>query len=144
VIQIVASTHIYKPVKRVFDFISTPENDFQWQYGTVATVHISKDVVGLGACFQSVANFMGHRVKSTYEITEYEPNSKYGFKSLSGPLNSFTSYAFNIAKGYTEVELFMQANMVNLIEFNENIIEKKMKKQFKENLAMLKSILEAG
>ena len=26
---------IYKPVGLVFDFMSTPENNFQWQYGTL-------------------------------------------------------------------------------------------------------------
>ena len=87
---------------------------------------------------------MGHRIKSTFEVTEYEPNKKYGFKSLSGPLQTYTSYTFDIAKGYTQVSLMTQANVVNLLELNENIIEKKLKKQLKENLAMLKSILETG
>jgi hypothetical protein len=30
------------------------------------------------------------------------------------------------------------------MELNENVFEKKMKKQLKENLAMLKNILEVG
>lgn len=144
VIQIVSNAQIYQPIKRVFDFISTPENDFQWQYGTLASIPISENTSEMGACFQSIGNFMGYRIKSTYEVTEYEPNSKYGFKSLSGPLHSFTSYTFNIAKGCTQVKLSMQATVVNLIEFNENIIEKKMKRQFKDNLTMLKNILETG
>ena len=87
---------------------------------------------------------MGHRIKSTFEVTEYEPNKKYGFKSLSGPLQSFTSFTFDIAKGYTQVKLSMQANIINMIEFSENVLEKKMKRQLKENLAMLKNILETG
>jgi hypothetical protein len=57
-------------------------------------------------------------------------------------LNSFTSYTFNIARGSTQVDLFLQANVINLLDFSENILEKKLKKQIKENLAMLKSILE--
>jgi len=144
VIHIVTNTHIYKPIKKVFEFISNPENDFQWQYGTLASTRTSDEPDGLGACFQSIANFMGHRIKSTFEVTEYDPSQKYGFKSLSGPLQSFTTYTFNIAKGCTEVELSVQANVINLIELNESIIEKKLKKQFKENLGMLKSILETG
>jgi len=31
-----------------------------------------------------------------------------------------------------------------MVEFSENVLEKKMKRQFKENLAMLKNILEVG
>lgn len=96
----------------------------------------------MGACFASTGHFMGHRIQSTFEVTEYEPNTKYGFKSLSGPLQSYTSYVFDIAKGYTQIKLTMQANMINSMDFNENVLEKKMKKQLKENLAMLKNILE--
>ena len=143
-IHIISSTHIYQPIKKVFDFISNPENDFQWQYGTLTSARAPESLTGLGACFQSIGNFMGHRIKSTFEVTEYEPNAKYGFKSLSGPLQSFTSYTFDMADGYTQVNLTTQANVVNLIELNENVLEKKMKKLFKENLAMLKSIMEVG
>lgn len=87
---------------------------------------------------------MGQRIQSTFEVTEYEPASRYGFKSLSGPLQSFTSFTLEIAKGYTQVKLAMQANIVNMIEFSETILEKKMRRQMKENLAMLKSIMELG
>jgi hypothetical protein len=143
-IQIISSTQIYRPIKRVFDFISTPENDFQWQYGTLASISTPESKAGLGACFQSTGVIMGHRYQGTFEVTEFEPNSKYGFKSLSGPLQSFTSYALDIVRGSTEVKLSMQANIVNWMDSNESVLEKKMKKQLKENLAMLKTILETG
>jgi len=143
-IQIISSTLICQPIKRVFEFISTPENDFQWQYGTLASTRLPGNVNGLGACFQSVGNFMGQRIQTTFEVTEYEPSNRYGFKSLSGPLQSFTSFTFDIAKGYTQVKLSMQANVINMMELSENVLEKKMKRQLKENLAMLKDILETG
>ena len=143
-IQINSSTLICQPIKRVFEFISTPENDFQWQYGTLASTRLPGQILGPGACFQSVGNFMGLRVQTTFEVTEYEPSTRYGFKSLSGPLQSFTSFTFEIAKGYTQVKLSMQANLTNMVELSENVLEKKMKRQFKENLAMLKNILEVG
>ena len=144
VINIISSTHIYQPIKKVFEFISNPENDFQWQYGTLSSTRISEGISALGACFQTTGNFMGHRIQSTFEVTEYDPNKKYGFKSLTGPLQSFTTYTFALASGYTQINLLTQANVVNFIELNENILEKKLKKQLKENLAMLKNILEVG
>lgn len=143
-IQIVTSTLICQPIKRVFEFICTPENDFQWQYGTLASTRLPGKVIGTGACFQSVGNFMGQRVQTTFEVTEYEPTTRYEFKSLSGPLQSITSFTFEIAKGYTQVKLSMQANLTNMVELSENVLEKKMKRQLKENMAMLKNILEVG
>ena len=141
-INLTSSTLIYRPVKQVFDFISTPENDFQWQYGTLASAQISEGATRVGTFFRSIGHLMGRRVQGTFEVTEYEPNAKYGFKSLSGPLQSNTSYAFSMDRGCTKINISTQAIAVNSIQLNEGILEKKMKKQLKENLALLKDILE--
>lgn len=85
---------------------------------------------------------MGHRIQSTFEVTEFEPNKKYGFKSLSGPLLSQTMYTFEIDESSTRVSISTQANVVNFFQSDEGVLEKKMKKQLKENLAMLKTLLE--
>ncbi|HMD81461.1 MAG TPA: SRPBCC family protein [Anaerolineales bacterium] len=143
-IHIISSTFIQQPINRVFDFISKPENDFQWQYETLSSSQTSEGVITVGSSFRSTGHLMGNRIQSTFEVTEYEPNKRYGFKSLSGPLQSVTSYSLDISKRYTQVKISTQANVVNKLEFNENILEKKMKRQIKENLAMLKNILESG
>jgi len=36
----------------------------------------------------------------------------------------------------------MQANVVNSFQMDEGVLEKPLKRQFKENLAMLKELLE--
>lgn len=141
-INLNVSTIIYRPVRQVFDFVSTPENDFQWQYGTLASSRLSEGVGNLGTFFRNIGHLMGRRILSTFEVTEYEPNRKYGFKSLSGPLHSQTSYTFEIGNGSTRVSASIQAMAVNFFQMDERILEKKMKKQLKENLAMLKDLLE--
>jgi hypothetical protein len=137
------NTMIYRPVSQVFDFMCTPENDVQWQYGTLASARISEEVGKIGASFRSIGHLMGHRVQSTFEVTEYQPNKKYGFKSLSGPLQSHTTYTFEIDKGSTQINISIQANVINFFQVTQGVLEKKMKKQVKENLAMLKDLLEA-
>ncbi|HEX2995540.1 MAG TPA: SRPBCC family protein [Anaerolineales bacterium] len=137
------STMIYRPIGQVFDFVSTPENDFQWQYGILESARLSGGANKIGALFRSVGHLIGHRIESTFEVTEYIPNRKYGFKSLSGLLQSQTFYTFEIASGSTKVTVSTQANPVNFFQVGEGILEKKMKKQLKEDLAMLKEILEA-
>lgn len=134
---------IYRPVSQVFDFMSTPENDFQWQYGTLVSARISEGASQRGTSFRSIGHLMGRRIQSTFEVTEYEPNRKYGFKSLSGPLQSHTSYTFEIDKGVTQIDVSTQVNAINFFQVNQGVLEKNMKKQLKENLAMLKDILEA-
>ena len=137
------STIIYRPVRQVFDFVSTPENDFQWQYGTLATASLSEGVGKIGSFFRSIGHLLGRRVQGTFEVTEYELNRKYGFKSLSGPLHSQTSYTFEMANGGTRINISTRANVVDFFQMDERILGKKIKKQLKENLILLKDLLEA-
>lgn len=134
---------IYRPIGQVFDFVSTPENDFQWQYGILESAKLSGGTSKIGTLFRSVGHSIGRRIESTFEVIEYIPNRKYGFKSLSGPLQSQTFYTFEIASGSTKVSVSTQTNPVNFFQIGEGVLEKKMKKQLKEDLAMLKEILEA-
>jgi hypothetical protein len=120
-INLHVSTKIYRPIKQVFEFVSTPENDFQWQYGTLAAARLPDGTDRLGSFFRTIGHLLGHRLQGVFEVTEYEPNSKYAFRSISGPMHLQTCYTFNI----------------------ERLMERKMKKQLKENLALLKDLLES-
>ena len=142
-INLISSTLIERPVKQVFDFMSTPENDFQWQYGTLASARISEDANKRGTSFRSIGHLMGRRVQSTFEVTAYEPNKIYGFKSLSGPLQSHTSYTFEMNKDSTQIDISTQVTMINFFQVNQGVLEKHMKQQLEENLALLKDLLEA-
>ena len=139
------STMIQLPVSQVFDFVSVPENNLQWEYGTLATARLAEGLSSRGTFFRSVGHSMGQRNLSTFEVTEYEPNGKYAFRSLSGPFRVETSYTFEMADdNYTRIDISIQAEVVDSFGIDEIILEKKMKKQLEENLAMLKNLLEAS
>ncbi len=143
-ININTNTTIYRPIQYVFDFVSTPENDFQWQYGTLASSRLPGEISNIGSFFRSIGHLMGHRNLSTFEVTEFESGKRYGFKSLSGLLNLQTTYTFEMSQGSTKVDISvqMQIHSSNSVILNEAVFEKKMKKQLKENLKLLKELLE--
>ena len=64
-IQVISNTQIYQPIKRVFDFISTPENDFQWQYKPIGPYGVNLEL--------SLDNPPSH--KATYRISTSDPPS---------------------------------------------------------------------
>jgi len=136
-------THIYRPLNQVFAFVATPENDFQWQYGTLASTQISKGAIGMRTLFRAVGHILGRRIEAMYEVTAFEPDKSYGFKSVSGPVDSYTLYTFAMTAGGTMINLFMETNPRDLFKPNDAIVVKRFKKQYKENLAILKSVLEA-
>ena len=143
-INVLSSIVIYKPIQQVFDFMSSSENDFQWQYGTLSAASVSKGAARVGASFRSIGHLLGRRNQSTFEITEYEANEKFGFKSVTGPLDSHTLYTFETVRGSTKIDISTEVRAVNVPEIHEGTLAKHLKKQLRENLAMLKGILETG
>jgi hypothetical protein len=143
-IQFDLTTQIYRPLIQVFTFVATPENDFQWQYGTLASVQISRGEVGRGTLFRVVGHLLGRRIETMYEVTVFDPNKSYGFKSVSGPVDTYTLYTFGVAEGGTKIDLSTETNPRDFLELNGAIVVKKLKKQYKENLAILKNVLEAN
>jgi uncharacterized protein YndB with AHSA1/START domain len=141
-IKLISSTLIKSPIKQVFDFVSTPENDFQWQYGTLATASLPKASDTLQTFFRSIGHLMGRRNLSTFEVTEYEPNKKFGFKTLTGPVHSKTSYTLESIRGRTRIEILIQASAPNFFHINERLLGKMLKNQLEENVARLREILE--
>jgi|SRR5215216_959463 len=143
-IRLDLTAHIYRPLIQVFTFVATPENDFQWQYGTLTSTRVSRGELALGTRFRAVGHLLGWRMETLYEVTVFEPNLRYGFKSVSGPVDSYTLYTFEIYQGGTKVNLSTETNPKDVFKPNGTAAVKQFKKQHKENLAMLKSVLEAN
>jgi len=136
------STLILRPVWEVFDFIAAPENNFRWQYGSLDSVQISAGDLRVGALFSSFGHFMGRRIQSTFEITEFETNKSYGFETFSGPIQLQTSYSFETVDHGTNVLVSAQVNPGGFFKLVDPIVARVARQQFKENLAKLKIILE--
>jgi hypothetical protein len=135
---------ICQPIGQVFDFVSTPENDVGWHYGTLAAATLAEGSPAKGTFFRSIGHWLGRRNLSTFEVTEFEPSRKYEFKSLSGLLSSQTAYCLEMGdKGCTRIDIFIQADVVNFFQMDEGILEDHMQEQLKEDLAVLKDLLEA-
>lgn len=136
------STLIESPIKRVFDYLSTPENNFQWQYGTLATATISNHHNKMGIYFRSVGHLLGYRNLGTYQVIESIANRIYRFKSLSGPLHLHTAYTLDTVGEGTKVNISIHVGTIEFFHLNERILEMRMKKQLRENLTALTALLE--
>ena len=142
-INLISTTMIERPVKQVFDFISTAKNDVQWQYGALAASQLTLHPIGLGTLFSSFSHFMGRRLQSKFEVTEYEPNKKYGFRSLSGPIQTETSYHFESYQDGTRVAANLQVKQSGFFQMTDAFVARFAKKQLNDNLNALKNFLEA-
>ena len=141
-IHLIAITLIERPVDQVFDFISTPENDYRWQYGTLAAAAFSERRDRMRTFFRSIGHLMGRRNLGTFEITQFETDKTYGFRSLSGPVHSTTSYHLENLGGRTRISISIRASIPNFFHITEKLLSKTMEIQLDEDVARLKKILE--
>ena len=86
---------------------------------------------------------MGRRIQSTFEVTKFESNKNYDFKTISGPVQLHTSYKFESVNRGTNVIISTLVNPGGIFKLVDPIVTRVAKTQFKENLAKLKEILES-
>jgi len=135
--------HIARPLRQVFQYVTTPENEFQWQYGTLASIRLSQGAIGIGSIFRVVGHFLGQRMESICEVTGFEPYKMYGYRSQSGPVFSNTLYSLDMKGSMTELRLSLQMDPGESFKPGIAVTEKRLKKQYRENLGLLKDLLEA-
>ena len=141
-ISIKVNTLILQPVREVFDFIVEPENNALWQFGSLESAQLSDGGMQVGTLFSSFGHFMGRRIQSSFEVTEFESNKNYGFKALSGPVQLQASYKFEAVDHGTNLAVSTQVSPGGFFKLVDPIVARVAKKQFKENLAKLKRLLE--
>ena len=137
------SVTISRPVGEVFVFVSNPENDSQWQSGLIESRQTSEGARGVGSTGVDVRQFLGRRIESTFEITEYEDNSKLSFKVVSGPIPMEGRYTFNSAGVGTKIDFRIQGEPGGLFRLAEALLGRMVKRQIEADMSNLKDLLEA-
>jgi hypothetical protein len=85
---------------------------------------------------------MGRKIVTAWEVTEYEPNQTIGFRVTSGPLPFQGKYAFETVDGGTRVTLTARAATSGLSRLFEPVAARLGKRQYKNDFATLKELLE--
>jgi uncharacterized protein YndB with AHSA1/START domain len=138
-----AGITINRPIEEVFAFTSNPENEPLWRPELLELEQTSDGPIGVGTTFREVMQFLGRRIESTGEITEYEPNKRNAVKSTSGPFPFEITGTFEPVEGGTEVTFEVEAEIGGFFRFAEPLVARMGKRQMETQLANLKDLLEA-
>jgi uncharacterized protein YndB with AHSA1/START domain len=105
---------ISRPVSAVFAFFTDPRNDRKWR------THV-KEIEAQGApavgarIHQVIAGPGGRGIPADIEITGYEPDARYAFAVVAGPVRPQGEFRFaQTAEGATEVTLSLSAELTGL------------------------------
>ena len=100
-----------------------------------------KTVAASRLSFEASAILMGRRNLGTFEVTEYQPNKKYGFKSLTGPVHSETSYSLENMNGWTQIQISICVSVPNFFQITDSLVELTLERQLEQDISRLKEIL---
>jgi uncharacterized membrane protein len=142
-VKVEVSAVINRPVEEIFEYISNPENDSQWQSGVLESNEISKGPMGVGTTTREVRKFLGREMESTFEVTEYEPNQIIKQKSTSGPMALDISMAFASVEGGTKVTLGGEGDSGGFFKLADPLVSRMAKRQLEADVANLKDLLES-
>src|SRR4051794_34288274 len=96
---------INRPVEDVFAYLGDPRKEPEYSGVTQETHVEGSGPIGVGTRYNQIAKFMGKRLDSLIEITEFEPNRRVTYKGISGPMPMLWTYTFEPADNGTKVTM---------------------------------------
>jgi uncharacterized membrane protein len=134
------SVTIDRPVGDVFAFVDDHTNDRRWRPGVLEIRKVGGD--GRGARWaQTMRGPMGRGIPSDFEVTEYEPNRRIGFRATAGPVRPEGRYEFADDGGATRVTFALSADLSGAQKLMSPMVGKAMRNEV-QALAELKRVLE--
>ncbi len=135
---------INRPVEEVFGFLANLENDVKWRSEWVETKNTSGGALGVGATFCLTGEFLGRRVPTVYEVTEYESNRIAAWKTVSGPLPLKFQRTFERIEGGTRFTIKYEAEVRGLFKLLMSFLAGTVKRQHEGDLRKVKELMETS
>jgi len=140
--KIEISTVINRPVEEVFAVLSNAENNPKWSSAFLEVKKTSEGPIGVGTTWRGLGKFLGQRIETEIEVTEYEPNRKSAQKSKSPfPVNQ--QMTFESVEGGTRVNVRFEAEPGGFFKLAEPLFATMVKRGIETDLANLKDLMEA-
>ncbi len=132
----------------VFDFLSDPANLSKWNSNFASAEWISSDGPGIGSTYRVLAKMSGKENEGLFEITQWRPPHRYGYKSISRlpfPIESIESVVtLDPTENGTQLTFESQFGLAGVLKFAEGVFKKLAEKGDGNNFDTAKRILEAN
>ena len=138
------SATIDQPVDRVFEYVSTPENDPMWVPASLRHEMLSPAPMRIGSITEEDVWFLGRCMRYAWEITQYEPPTAIALQSISGPIPATIRVLLESLDGAcTRAILVGEVQLRGVYKPMELVMRLVAQRQFEIQLRTLKNLLES-
>jgi len=133
---------INRPIQEVFAYVSDFKKSLEWQSGLVESKRITEGPQVVGSQYFGVRNFLGRRMESTIELTRFEQDKEFAYKSISGSVQYQQSFSFEPTAGGTRVSTSIEMETTGLLGLAKPFILSSLKHDMGADFDTLKKQLE--
>ena len=138
------SATIDQPVDRVFEYVSTPENDPTWVAASLRHEMLSPAPMRVGSITEEDVWFLGRRMRYAWEITHFEPPSTFALRSISGSIPATIRVLLESPDGArTKIILVGEVQLRGVYKPIELVMRWVAQRRFETQLRTLKNLLES-
>lgn len=137
------SVVINQSLNKVFEFVTNFNINVKWQTDILEFEITSEGRVGLGSTYRCVNRFMGKRIETEGEISDYVPDRICSVRITSGPASGENTFCFENVDGGTKVTASGHLDLA-YFKLAKMIVKRRINQQLKKDMLSLKHILENG
>jgi uncharacterized protein YndB with AHSA1/START domain len=131
------------PIDVVFSYMSDPRYFPRWNSAVRAVRRTSAGENGAGATYSMERQLPTGRAMNTLEIVAHEPSREFAIRTTSGPTPFVYRYGFSVEEGETVVRLHAEVELQGVVGLVPQLARRAVRSGVDDNLATLKSVLEA-
>jgi uncharacterized protein YndB with AHSA1/START domain len=138
------SATIDQAVDRVFEYVSTPENDPRWVPASLRHEMLSPAPMRVGSITEEDVWFLGRRMRYAWEITQYERPTAFALRSISGSIPATIRVLLEPLGGArTKVLLVGEVQLRGVYKPMKLVMRWVAQRQLGSQLRTLKNLLES-
>ena len=142
-LKVEKSVFINKTPEQVFAFTSAEGNYKKYQPDVTEVIeHGPRNTVG--SSYTEVRKFSGQKLRTTIEVTTFEPNVKWVGKVIKGPVYYELTITYEDSNGGTKYTTKLTGETKGFFKLAENLVASQLNKTMAENNQRLKDLLEKG
>jgi uncharacterized protein YndB with AHSA1/START domain len=143
VVRAEETVFVERAIEEVFAYLTDLERVSEWQTNVLFLQLQGPGRLRPGARLVELRKFLGRKVESIVEVTEYEPPHRYTTQVQSGPIPFEISNFLTETEGGTRIDAAVDGDPGRFFGLVEWRVVKAVERELWNSLATLKDILEA-
>ena len=142
-VKVEASVDIERPIEEVFAYVADPTKTPEWSSIALECTPEGSGGIGVGSRIRTVGKFLGRRLESTLEVTEYDAPRKFAMRAVSGPVHFEMERRLESIGQGTRYHSTQTGESGGVFKLADPIVAVLMKRTVETDHQTLKALLEA-